>query len=231
MAFSRFIAGSRQGTRATAGILAAFLPTLMGSTAVSQTTGAVPPGVAPCITNAVPAGYGTLLLVGSASFAQTGDTAPAEAATPSPLVTAEVTSPSAFVVSNALVASTKGFSLALASIGQGRSLGATQYVSEAALLGSLSAGNYNASFQLAFPNGETFVGFSVFGVASNLPPVPQISAFAAAQSIDASAPFALNWLPWIGSGTNDRIALVIADAAGNAVVSAATDCSGTTDLP
>jgi hypothetical protein len=230
MAFPRFIVRSSQGARNPGGTIAACLAAFLGSTIVSAAATSLPPGVQPCVTNVLPAGFGTLLLVESTSFAQTNDAAPAETSNPLPALVAEITSPSAFTVSNALLANARSFSLALPYQGAGLSSGATNFSSEADLLAALPAGTWNTSFQLVFTNGDSFVGFSVFNLSSNTAPVPQVANLAAAQAIDASAPFTLNWIPWIGSGTNDRISLAIVDAAGTTVASAATDCAGQSEL-
>ncbi len=230
MAFPRFIVRSSQGARNQGGTIAACLAAFLGSTIVSAAATSLPPGAQPCVTNALPAGFGTLLLVESTSFTQTNDAAPAESSTPLPALVAEITSPSAFTVSNALLANSRGFSLALPYQGSGLSSGTTNFSSEAALLAALPAGTWNTSFQLVFTNGDSFVGFSVFNLSSNTAPVPQIANLSAAQAIDAAAPFTLNWTPWIGSGTNDRISLAIVDAAGTTVASAATDCAGQSEL-
>jgi len=183
------------------------------------------------VTNATPAGYGTFLLLQQANYLQTSDSAPVESTTPAPSFAAELTSPSAYSISNALVANTRGFSLNLPYQPDGRSAGSSNFVSESALRTATPPGAWNTSFQLVFPGGESFVGFSVFTVASNTAPVPRLSDFAGAQSINPATAFALNWAPWVGSAAQDRIALTITDSAGRIVVSAATDCSGQTSLP
>ncbi len=231
MAFLRFTVGSSGATQVLRSVLAVFLLTLVGLPFPSQAASSLPPGVQPCFTNAIPAGFGTLTLLQGVSFLQSSDTDPAESATPAPSLTADVTSPSAFTISNALLANTRGFSLGLPYLAGGQSSGSSNFASEAALLAAATPGTWNMSFQLGFPDGESFIGFSVFTLVSNTAPVPRVSNYAAAQAIDPAAPFSLNWTPWIGSGTNDRISLVVVDAAGNTVLSAATDCSGQSELP
>ena len=230
MAFPRFIVRSGQGAQIQCGSIAACILAFLGSTFVSPAATPLPPGAQPCVTNALPVGFGSLTLVKTTSFSQSNDAAPAELSTPLPALVAEIVSPSAFVISNALLANTRGFSLALPYQGAGISSGTTNFPSESALLAALPAGTWNTSFQLVFTNADSFVGFSVFNLSSNTAPVPQIANLAAAQSIDPSATFPLNWTPWIGSGTNDRISLVLVDAAGNNWVSAATDCGGQFEL-
>lgn len=231
MAFLRFTVGSGQGARTTRGAIVAGCLAFLGLTCPSQAASPLPPGAQPCVTNAIPAGYGALTLIENTTFAQTNDAPPAESAAPPPTFVAEVTSPSAFVVSNALLANTRGFSLALPYQGSGVSSGSTTFTSESALIAAVPAGTWTTSFQLVFTNGDSFVGFSVFNLASNVAPVPQVANLVAAQSLNPTADFGLNWTPWVGSGTNDRISLVIQDAAGTTVASASTDCSGQSSLP
>ncbi len=230
MAFLRFIVGSSRETRTLRGAIAAFWLVMMGSTSLAPAATQLPPGANPCVTNAVPEGFGTLTLVGSSSFSQAGDSVPAEVGSPAPTFATAVTSPAAFVISNALAANTRGFSLNLPYQGSGISSGSTNFNTEATLLDAYSPGTWNTSFQLVFPNGDSFVGFSVFNVSSNSAPIPQVANYSAAQQVNPAAEFQLDWIPWLGSGANDRISLVIVDAAGNTVVSAATDCSGQSTL-
>ncbi|MGE4179673.1 MAG: hypothetical protein AB7J34_07585 [Limisphaerales bacterium] len=230
MAFLRFTVGSSQKTRTLRGAIAACWLVVMGSTSPAPAASPLQPGAHPCVTNAIPDGFGTLTLVGSATFSQSGDSVPTEVAAPPPTFVTEVVSPSAFVISNALAANPRGFSLAVPYQGSGISSASTNFPTEAALLNAFSPGTWNASFQLVFPSGDSFVGFSVFNVSSNSAPIPQVANYAEAQQVSSSADFPLNWIPWVGSATNDRISLVIVDAAGNTLVSAATDCSGQSTL-
>ena len=233
MAFLRFNVGSRgeQPFKFNWAFPAIGVAALLGWIPTTQGALSLPPGVRPCVTNATPAGYGTFLLLQQTTYIQTGESAPSESATPPPNVVAELTSPSAFSISNALVANTRGFSLNLPYQPDGSSAGSSNFVSESALLAATLPGAWNTSFQLVFPGGESFVGFSVFTVASNTAPVPRISDFSGAQAINPTAAFAVNWAPWIGSVAQDRIALVITDSTGRIVLSAATDCSGQASLP
>lgn len=208
----------------------ALTPTLTGTPALSQIPGPLPPGALPCLTTTTPAGFGSLLLVESAAFEQSGDTPPAELATPAPVLFAEILSPGAFVISNALLANTRGFSLPLAYQPSGRSSGTTNFASEAALNAAVPSGAWNTSFQLVFTNSDSFVGFSVFNLASNTPPVPRIANLAAAQAINPATAFTLQWDAWAAAGTNDRVSLVITDAAGTVVAATATDCAAPVPL-
>lgn len=231
MAFLRFTVGSNVAKQESRSVIVACLLALVGLPIASPAASPLPPGSQPCLTNTVPAGYGTLTLLESISFSQTSDATPSESTNPAPALVAEISSPSAFTISNALLSNTRGFSLALAYQGGGQSSGTTNFTSEAALATALPAGVWNTSFQLVFTNTDSFVGFSVFNLSSNTAPVPQLANHTAAQSINPSAPFALDWLPWIGATTNDRISLVIVDASGSPILSASTDCSGQFNLP
>ncbi|MCC6231539.1 MAG: hypothetical protein IT580_02790 [Verrucomicrobiales bacterium] len=198
---------------------------------LSAVAATLPPGATPCLTGATPQGYGTLLLLQSASYLQQGPAAPAEATSPAPTAVIQLESPSAYGVSNALVTGPAGsFQAALTRTTSSTATWEQTYASDAALQAAFRRGSWSSSFHLIFPDGESFVGFVPFTLGTALAPVPAIANLAAAQSIPAASPFTLSWTPWVGSSTNDRISLHVVDANGTSVFSAATDCSGTTLL-
>lgn len=204
---------------------------LLSHAAVPSASAALPPGSMPCLTNDVPAGYGTFVMIKGASYRQPVDGAPAEATAPSSAALIELTSPAAFAYSNAVVSVPGGGLLSLVDQGGGRSLWTNSYPAETNLNATLPAGAWNTAFDVVLTNGDAFVGFFPFTVASSVPPVAAIADLATAQAIAPGAPFTLTWTPWLGSSTNDRISLAIADAGGRVVVSAATDCGGEFLLP
>lgn len=185
----------------------------------------LPPGTRPCVTNVAPAGYGTFLFLKSASFAQNSAAQPTPAATPLPAASIELVSPSAFFISNAVVIGPASFEAPLTLQTNGASTWTNAYPTEAALDDALRAGPWSSSFKVLLPNAEPVVGFFPFLITSNLPPVPQVANYPAAQAINPSAAFTLDWIPWMGSTTNDRIRLEIVNAAGQSVFAAATDCA------
>lgn len=232
MAFSRisvgFPAASLPGrSRQTVAFVVLLAALVSGASPVAPAaTAALPPGAAPCFTNAVPAGYGTFLLHKSATFAQAPGTAPTALEA---LARIDLQSPSAYLISNAIVSGPNAFQASLASEGNGASAW-SETGTEAGLQLRLPAGAWSSQFHLVFTNDDTFVGFFPFQLASNLPPVPEVLNLAAAQSINPATPFTLSWTPWVGTAGNDRLGLQLRNAAGQVVFSAASDCSGAVAL-
>ncbi len=198
----------------------------------SPTHGAdVPPGVRPCITNDLPAGYGTFLFLKSATFLQTSDATPIETNSTAAALVVELVPPEAFGISNALVTGPGGARIPLALGASGASSGGGTYTNEAALNAAVLPGPWSTQFQVVYTNEEQFVGIFLFTVASNVPPIPQIANLQAGQSIDPATNFTLSWTPWVGSATHDRISLAVVSPGGQVVASAATDCAGNISLP
>jgi hypothetical protein len=191
----------------------------------------VTPGIRPCVTNALPSGFGTFFFLKNASFLQTPAGGPAETNVPPHLALIELASPSAYLISNAIVTGPGMFETNLLLMPGGISLWTNTYSSESNLNASLPAGPWSTVFQVAPTNAEPFFGFFPFTVASNLPPIPQIGNLQAAQSVNPAGPFTLEWNSWMGFATNDRISLEITDPSGQSVFSAATDCAGVVGLP
>lgn len=190
----------------------------------------VPPGTRPCLTNATPAGYGNFLMIKSTVFLQTSDADPLETTDPAPTAFFELTPPADFVISNAVVGGPSGFQAPLTLAATGVSSGSRPFTNEAALNLAVTNGAWNSTFQVGATNSESYVGYFPFTVVDNLPPVPKLGNLTAAQSIAPSSPFTLSWTPWVGSTTNDRISLAIVNAAGETVLTAATDCAGAIGL-
>lgn len=182
----------------------------------------------PCATNGVPEEYGWFLLQKRAQFRQTSSAVPTEFSPASAQI--QLQPPFAFGVSNVIVAGPSSFKATLGNAGT-TSLWSATYTDEATLNTTLAPGAWATTFHLSFTNGESIVGFFPFTVATAQPPVPQSANFEAAQAINPAATFTLTWTPWVGAGTNDYVGLSIVDTLGNAVVTAATDCSGTITLP
>lgn len=191
----------------------------------------LPPGVRPCFTNDIPAGYGSWLVLKNAAFRQNPGSDPAEINPPAPGVVLELTAPPLLLISNAIVAGPGGLRQPLVTQSGSFSSFSTNFASESALNTTVQAGLWSVSLQLSLTNEAPFVGFFSYLLASNPPPVPQLSNLEAAQNLAANAAFNLTWTPWIGSTTNDRISLHVVDASGRSVFSAATDCSANVTLP
>lgn len=199
--------------------------TVLGHT-LPSTAASLPPGSVPCATGPSPAGYGRFLLHKQANHTQSGTNAPAAT---EELARIDLLPPSLYSISNAVVSGPGGFRATLGRAADGSSSW-TDSGAPGVFLPKLAAGAWSTSFLLGFTNGDSFIGFFPFLLASNPPPVPAIANLPAAQTIDARTAFTLSWNPWIGSGTNDRVQLVIVDGSGRTVVSAASDCSGVLPL-
>ncbi len=184
------------------------------------------PGARPCLRSGIPADYGTFLSLRSTRFRQNPGQAPVESAASHHL---ELIPPSAYAVTNVGVSGPGGFKAPLTRLPDGSSTWSA-LGSEAALGAQSPAGNYNASFLLAFPNGDSFIGFFPFTLASNTPPVPRISNLEAAQEFPATERFAIQWTPWLAAGTQDRIEFQVRDESGTLLFSAASDCASTNAL-
>lgn len=207
----------------------------MGSAALTTATtvhaAALTPGVRPCFTNDIPAGYGSWLVLKNAAYRQNPGTDPTEINPPAPGVVLELTAPPSLLISNAIVSGPGGIRQPLVTQSGAFSSFGTNFASESALNTAVPAGAWSVSLQLSLTNGDSFVGFFPYPLASNPPPVPRLSNLEAAQNLAPNAPFNLSWTPWIGSTTNDRISLQVVDASGRSVFSAATDCAGNVTLP
>ncbi|MBX3747252.1 MAG: hypothetical protein KF833_18240 [Verrucomicrobiae bacterium] len=222
---------SRVWSRAFPGWVAGVLAAAAAGLSHGAAHGAgLPPGVSPCFTSSIPSGYGTFVWVRGGLYQQSGDTAPVPAASGAGFASLELLSPSAFAVSNVVVSGPGGFQAPLTARPGGMSEWNATYESEPAVEEALRAGSWITRFQVIFPGADPFIGFFPFLIASNTPPVPQVANLAAAQAIPAGGAFALNWVPWAGSGAADRVAVALTDGAGNTVWSAATDCGGETPI-
>jgi hypothetical protein len=202
---------------------------LLLATGSTTRAASLPPGAEACISNVVPAGYGSFVLTKSGLFQQLPAGAPTEAASGAAALI-ELQSPAAYAISNALVSGPGNFKASLAPTATGISVWSSNYASEAVLNNTLLAGAWTTSFQLSFTNGDAGVGFFPLVLVSNLPPLPTLANLSPAQSIDPAATFNLAWTPWADATTNDRVSLQIVDSSGNTVVAAASDCTGTIPL-
>ncbi|MCC7376617.1 MAG: hypothetical protein IT581_18305 [Verrucomicrobiales bacterium] len=185
----------------------------------------LPPGASVCVSNALPANYGSFVLTKSTLFQQSPTGTPVEAASGAAALI-ELQSPTAYAISNALVSGPGNFRANLTTTAPGVSGWSSNYATEAALNNTLLAGPWTTSFQLSFTNGDAGVGFFPLILASNLPPLPSLANLSAAQNINPAAAFNLAWTSWADASTNDRISLQIVDSSGAAVASAASDCTG-----
>ncbi len=90
-----------------------------------------------------------------------------------------------------------------------------------------------ASLDAAFPAGTysasvTETGGGVRNLSGALPasapPVPRVSNFAAAQSVDPTQPFALQWNAFTGAGASDYLSIEISEVDGDTVYMAPDPC-------
>ncbi|MCK6500793.1 MAG: hypothetical protein L6Q38_15055, partial [Nitrospira sp.] len=204
------------------------LAVMLGS-GPALTAAVLPPGASTCVSNTLPAGYGSFLLTKSALFDQPSSGNPAEVASGAG-ADIQLHSPAAYAISNAQVAGPGNFRVGLAATAAGSSQWSTNFENEAVLNATILPGAWTTSFQLTFTNGDAGVGFFPLILVSNAPPVPAMANLAAGQAINPAAVFNLAWTAWAAATTNDRISLHIVDSAGNTVASAASDCSGSMPL-
>jgi hypothetical protein len=97
-----------------------------------------------------------------------------------------------------------------------------------------------AALDSAYPAGSYTLRFTQTGqpervIAMNMPalgaPVPKIANFSAAQSVDATQDFTLNWGAFTSAGTNDYINLFVSDDLGDVVFQAPDPCVPRNLLP
>lgn len=214
----------RLATPAWSAVLALFLGTAQAAM--------LPPGTTPCPANGSPTNYGSFLVLKSTTFIQTPTTSPTEITAPSSLAILRMTSPADFLFSNVVATASGGFRATLLPSGiPGVSQWSEVFATAAALETGVPSSPWNVSFRAIDASGEQFVGFFPFPLSPGNPPTPDISNLAAAQDIPAASPFTLQWTPWIGSRTNDRIALTLTDAAGQIVFSADNEGCASQRLP
>ena len=184
------------------------------------------PGGEECFADGVPAGYGTFNLLKHANYAQEvgGDPRAVDAA-----ASIELRAPPKYSILSATVSGVPSFRVNLLRRDDGLFLW-SESGDEAGLLVGLPFGAWNTTYRLVLPGGQAFSGFFPFTIVSNVPPAPRLLNLDAARFVNASAPFALSWLPWTQSGTNDRVLVTLVDGSGKIAYSAASDCSGETVL-
>jgi hypothetical protein len=91
---------------------------------------------------------------------------------------------------------------------------------QAALDSAYPAGSYTLRFtQTAQPERVITMDMPAFNS-----PVPKIANFSAAQAVDATQDFTLNWGPFTGAGANDFISLVVSDDLGGVAFQAPDLC-------
>ncbi len=184
------------------------------------------PGGETCFSESVPLGYGTFNLLKHAGFLQMPGGVPLETEAASSI---ELRAPPRYSVLSAVVSGSTTFRESLVRRDDGV-FAWTYSGNEQTLLSKLPFGPWNTTYKLNVQGSNSFSGFFPFTVISNVPPVPGLLNLDAGQSINAASAFALSWVPWSGSGTNDRVLLTIVDDADKVIVSAASDCSGQTPL-
>jgi hypothetical protein len=91
--------------------------------------------------------------------------------------------------------------------------------SEAALIAAYPVGSYTGTLTAGSNTG------SVTLPAVAAPPVPQVANYAAAQAVDPTAAFTLQWGAFTGAAGNDRLQLTVADDTGKTVFQAPDECA------
>lgn len=186
------------------------------------------PGGEGCFADTVPEGYGTFNVLKLGRYRQeltSGDRPVSEGAT----TAIELRAPPRYTILNSAVSGPSGFRVSLDRRDDGLFTW-SEAGEEEPVTGRLPFGSWNTTYRLSLVPGESFTGFFPFVVVSNVPPVPEILDSAAARSVSADVPFTLSWVPWTGAGTNDRVVLNVMGPSGEAIFTAASDCSGQTLL-
>jgi hypothetical protein len=192
----------------------------------------LPPGTTPCPANGSPTNYGSFVVLKSTTFVQSPSTPPTETAAPSSIGVLRMTSPSDYLFSNVVATASGGFRATLLPSGvPGVSQWSAEFATASALDAGVPSAPWNVSFSAIDATGEQFVGFFPFPLSPGNPPTPELSNLAAAQDVPATSAFLLQWTPWIGARTNDRIALTLTDAAGQVVFSADNEGCASQLLP
>jgi hypothetical protein len=107
-------------------------------------------------------------------------------------------------------------------IGTGLSVQNQSFSSKAALDAAYPAEDY--AFQVRNTAVQVIDQVVLHVQASGYPPIPRFANYAAAQAVDPTNDFTLEWTPVPGAGTNDALALQIADNTGTIVFSAPNTC-------
>ncbi|MCC6235116.1 MAG: hypothetical protein IT580_20905 [Verrucomicrobiales bacterium] len=194
------------------------------STPAATTTSDLAPGAEPCPNVASPEGYGVFSVTRGVTYTQAVGADPVEAVAPSAGVSFTLTPPAGYEVSSGRVAGPGGFALALQDGDLGLS-GSTNAASGAVLDGVAPAGSWLAQYLLGATNGTSFVAFFPFAVGSAVPPVPRVRNLEAAQAVNPSASFRLEWDAWTLATNQDRLSLVIVGPGGLPVLEVDSACA------
>ncbi len=172
-----------------------------------------------CLESGLPQGWGTYGISKRSSFRQTSSGDPVEDTEDAAFVfSAVVTSSTA--VAGASVTLPNGNSHDLFSLGA-----ATQFfetaVSENALNTAFPPGNYALKFTLS---GQAERNIPMVMSATPPPPIPKISNYDEAQTVNPATDFTLRWNAFTGAAANDHISMYISDTNGSVVFQAPNLC-------
>lgn len=181
------------------------------------------PGAVPCFTNDIPEGYGTFGLIQLSRYLQFVQGSPTREGAPAPLAIVSLSSPEGYRVTDTIV-ERENFQMTLGVGAPGINVASQTFTSEAAMQSTFSSGRWAVSFQVARRGEDPYLGFFRFTLSSNPPPVPTLLNVEAAQTIDATTNFTLQWNAWTNASPADHVHLVITDFRGFPVLTAGTDC-------
>lgn len=205
------------------GLAAGMLTALAGS-AMAQNP--LPPGALPCVTNEVPANYGTFLFVQGTSYLQTGQGTVTEAPEPSSFASIQLVPSPSLTASNGLVSGPGGFRAELQSSAPPASEWSGSFATASALDAAMPPGAWSTRLDIALREGPPFLGFFRFAVGTNTPPIPRMNNAEALAAVDSGSDLALTWNAWANATPADRVHLEIRDANETPVFSASTGCGG-----
>jgi len=185
----------------------------------SFTTGT---GTTPCDPDGIPDTFGTCYLTKSLSYEQTSAGVPTLSANVPPQALALVSSPATNPVTAATLRMPNSTIKTLTPL-FGRHFLTEEFATQSALDTAYPAGAYQMSLTRPTPPSPTLVPMTM-PAASGYPPIPQLANYVAAQSINATQAFTLQWSAFTGVVSQDQISLTIQDAQDQTILSAPDLC-------
>jgi hypothetical protein len=185
----------------------------------SFTTAASTP---PCDPDGIPDTFGTCYLTKSVSYEQTSASTPTLSTNELPMAVAVASSPAANPVTAATLRMPNSTLKTLTST-FGRHFLSETFVTQALLDTDYPAGAYQMSMTRPLPPTPTLVPMTM-PAASGYPPIPQLANYSAAQSINSTQAFTLQWNAFPGVTGMDGLSLTIWDAQDQELLSAPDLC-------
>jgi len=190
----------------------------------------LPPGVLPCLTNAVPDNYGTFLFLRGTTYQQSAPTFTSEITPNGSFAWFQLQAAPSLVISNVVVAGPAAYRLELENLSEQTLEAFTDFPSRRDMDAWVQPGPWSARLDIRLPDSLPFLGFFRFNLSPRTPPIPRLDHFDALNSLDNSTNVVLTWNEWPDFSPNDRVYLEIREANGTVVFSTSTGCGGLTPL-